>query len=127
MNDEHRANLRRVADALGVEAKFDMNEWINEAEDGCGTAACIGGTTELLFKPADTHWQSIGKLLGLKGSAASALFFPQIGGWPSAYRPTGASPYKATAAQAAALLRDIADGKVVFDEDARRFVMAEAS
>jgi hypothetical protein len=125
MNDEHRENLRRVADALGVVAGFGMEEWIARTED-CGTVACIGGTADLILFGGDAATQNqVGAKLGLSPKASCALFYPGKNRWPSRYYK-GNSPYDATAAEAAALLRDIADGKVVFDEAARRFVVAES-
>jgi hypothetical protein len=132
MNNQHRENLRRVADALDVVAKFDMHFWY--LQRSCGTACCVGGTAALILFPdvhrADVPESDVGKRLGLSAEASEALFYPAGGEngtlWPPAYYPEGGSPYDATAEQAANLLRDITDGKVVFDEDARRFVVAES-
>jgi hypothetical protein len=123
MNNQHRENLRRVADALGVVAKFDIGEWIEPTK--CGTAACIGGPADLIFFGGDADTKNqVGAKLGLSPKASCALFYSGCDRWPSRYYK-GNSAYDVTAAEAANLLRDIAAGKVVFDEDARRFVVAD--
>jgi hypothetical protein len=76
-NVSPRQRLQILRDFIAAipEQNFNMSEWREEHE--CGTVACIGGWTTLLF---DVPQQSsAGECLGLTGSESDALFCPN--GW----------------------------------------------
>jgi hypothetical protein len=126
LNDQHRDNLHRVADAIGVKARFGMKFWIGKDKDDCGTVACIGGTAEMLLFPDPGSYVScyvVGAELGFDSAATKALFDPFSNGWPEGSHEAE-TPMGATATEAAALLRGIAWGNAVFDATVNRWVWA---
>lgn len=112
-------NVLVVADAMehGVPPAtlgigFNMNWWYSPTTDpteedlsgrNCGTVACIGGWTEVVFGISHSDPMSVAKdTLGLSEGDANHLFFPRqdIG---------ECHPYDATMDQAIFLLRHLAE------------------
>ena len=105
-------NLNAVIAAIQAEqiAHFQMRQWITacpEELNTCGTAACIGGFTELVMKPGlkKSYGGGIGDVcnfLGIAKETGDALFFAEN----STVEPCDINKRMAIAA-----LTDLRDGK----------------
>lgn len=78
MNIENLKSLRDHIEAEDL-ASFSMQNW-RESFPGCGTAACIGGTAEIIMQKAtdDTAWVDQGEIaawLGITYLESENLFF----------------------------------------------------
>lgn len=130
MNVERLITLAEALEGPIAAGKFGMsdfftpaNSWClnlsaGEAMHTCGSAGCIAGWAAALFEPAamllDVNCETVGRLLGLNYCLASALFVPPVFDSPAR------NPYKASAAEAAKVVRHLAltgvvDWGVAFD------------
>ena len=86
----NRENLQKLHDALGREAYFTMEIWTDgptrTKKDGrtpkdCGTAACIGGTAEILMLAdgyVDVRQSDVAKWLGIPVYTGEETFYPDM-------------------------------------------------
>jgi hypothetical protein len=78
VQDERVAKLMTKLKAQDKKGLFKMNTW-KEKED-CGTAACIGGTIQMLQKKkydeARSYAEQAGAWIGLSEPLAQELFYP---------------------------------------------------
>ena len=104
-------NINTVIAAIQAEqiAYFQMMDWLRECPretNACGTAACIGGFTDLVMKPGLKKSEGGGimnvcNFLGINKETGDALFFAEN---------SIVELYEITKSMAIAALTDLRDG-----------------